>query len=161
MTLDTNLADDLELVAAAKAAGLEVSIASVTDRELEGTSFMARAPDRVIEVFVLDESPLGTAVLGGEKEGALLEWILGVVSNGSFPARGKREALSDGERHQLRDAMILEAHERSHRDVLVTNDAKGFIDHGRRAILEDRLRTRILTKSEFLELLANGDWSAS
>jgi predicted nucleic acid-binding protein len=54
---------------------------------------------------------------------------------------------------QLRDAMILEAHVRNGRDVFITDDKKAFINNGRRDALRSFLKTRILTKEEFLQEL--------
>ena len=48
--------------------------------------------------------------------------------------------------------MILQAHARDHRHVLVTNDSKAFVKHGRREKLETLCGTRIRTRAEFLEL---------
>jgi len=124
---------------------------SVTDREVEGTPFSVKLVPlgKVSEVFVLGESRLGEAVLAGEKTGARLDDILQVVSNKSFPA--DRSRLSEGERHQLRDAMILEAHHRAGNEIFVTNDKKGFVNHGRREKLEALLGTQILTPEGFRE----------
>jgi hypothetical protein len=61
-------------------------------------------------------------VLAGDDSPPRLEAILAIVSAGSFPKPGQRVSLTHGERRQLRDAMILEAHAREGRDVFVTND---------------------------------------
>lgn len=105
------------------------------------------------EAWVLGESPLGAAVLGGEDHVDVLETALVVITDGSFPHSGKRDALTGGQLRQLRDAMIFEAHVRERRHLLVTEDAKGFISRGRRAKLEALGRTRILTPDE-LEALS-------
>ncbi len=92
------------------------------------------------------------AALGSDESTSRFEAILTVISNGSFPKPGRRGgSLSGGERRQLRDAMILEAHARESRDVLVSNDAKGFIgnDGSKRAKLEALCRTQIMTVDEF------------
>jgi hypothetical protein len=80
------------------------------------------------------------------------ERLLRIVSNGSFPARERRSTLSPGERRQLRDAMILSTHIREGRDIFVTNDAKGFIQGGRRELLETEFGIRVMTTLEFFNL---------
>jgi len=52
--------------------------------------------------------------------------------------------------------MVFEAHVRQRRHVLVTGDARGFVNGGRRDALERFGRTRILTPAEFRELSAAG-----
>jgi hypothetical protein len=84
------------------------------------------APDVVHETLVLGESTVGSAVLGGDDSPSRLEAILEIIGNGSFPKPGRRESLTEGERRQLRDAMILEAHSRDGRDILVSNDVTAF-----------------------------------
>lgn len=100
------------------------------------------------ELLVLDESTLDEAVLGSDGHVDIFETALRVISNGSFPRLGKRESLSDGERRQLRDAMVFEAHVRARRHVLVTLEAKGFTEGGRRESLQRLGRTWILMPSE-------------
>jgi hypothetical protein len=106
----------------------------------------------VREMAVLGEWRLGEAVLGGDESQPMLEIILRVIGGGSFPPQ--RENLTRGERRQLRDAMILEAHYRDRRDVLVTEDAKAFINDGRREALETLCRTRIMRVDEFCDDVA-------
>lgn len=105
----------------------------------------------VYESLTLGESRLGMAVLAGDDSPPRLEAILAIVSDGSFPKPGQRANLTHGERRQLRDAMILEAHAREGRDVFVTNDRRGFVgkDGEKRRRLEDLCRTRIRTVEEF------------
>jgi hypothetical protein len=50
--------------------------------------------------------------------------------------------------------MILCAHVRQGRDIFVTNDRKGFIDHGRRESLQAAFETRIMTEAEFIDAYA-------
>jgi hypothetical protein len=131
--------------------GLEVEITptTVTLREHRRQSQIEAAP--VFETAVFDESEFGLAAFGDEASPLLFELILRIVANGSFPKPGKRENLTHGERTQLRDAMILEAHSRDGRDVLVSNDAKAFIgpNDEKRQRLEALCRTKILTVDEF------------
>jgi hypothetical protein len=96
----------------------------------------------------LHESPLDTAVLAADEHMNVLEAALRVISDGSFPPSGSRDQLSRGQQRQLRDAMIFEAHTRDRRHLLVTSDAKGFINDGRRQTLEALGRTRIVTPDE-------------
>jgi hypothetical protein len=155
--------------------GFDVELAhtTVTDRETEGTS-RATSEASILETGVYDESRYGKAVygvsvresatlgewrlgeagLGSDESPATLEGILRVIGAGSFPKPGNREALTTGQRHQLRDAMALEAHTREARDIFVTNDAKGFVRHGRREALEALCRTRIMLVDEFCESIA-------
>jgi len=103
------------------------------------------------ETLVLGEARLGRAVLGFDGTPNLMESILTIIANGSFPKKGDREHLTDPQRRQLRDAMILEAHTRNRRDIFVTKDERGFIRNGRRAALEQLCATRILTLDEFVD----------
>ena len=107
------------------------------------------AAEPVPETFVLDESRLNEGVLGGDD--SPMEAILSIISNRSFPPPGRRDTLKPGERRQLRDAMILEAHAREGRDVLVSNDTTAFVgrDGEKRQALEALCATRILTVNEF------------
>jgi len=103
----------------------------------------------VYETLVLGESRLGMSALGSDESPSCFEEILRIISNGSFPKAGQRDDLSAGERRQLRDAMILEAHSRDGRDVLVSDDARAYIHDGRRERLEQLCDTRIMTVVEF------------
>jgi hypothetical protein len=127
----------------------------VWDESIWDEAVYAATP--IYETAVLDESRLDRAVLGGEESGPTLEAILRIIGSGSFPKAGEREKLTDGQRHQLRDAMILEAHTREGRDVLVSNDVKAFGRAGdeRRTKLERLCKTRILTVDEFCEQVAS------
>jgi hypothetical protein len=110
----------------------------------------------VFESVVFDESRFGYAAFGGIQSQSILDSILALIASGSFPKRGERDELTKTQRAQLRDAMILEAHTREGRDVLVSNDVKAFIGKTgeRRMLLEAVCRTRILTIDEFLDYLA-------
>ena len=103
----------------------------------------------ITESVVWGESRWGGAVWGSSESSDRLEAILRIISNGSFPRKGGRADLSRVQRRQLRDAMILEAHVRSGRDIFITNDETGFVNHGRREILETQCGTRIMTAKEF------------
>ena len=109
--------------------------------------------DPLPEPFVLGETPLGDGALGAEAVG-VFEQALAIISNRSFPVSGQRDHLTRGQQHQLRDAMIFEAHVRHGRHVLVTNDKKGFVNGGRREQLERLGQTRIETLDELEDLAA-------
>ncbi len=104
----------------------------------------------VKETALFGESAFGECVLG---EGADLEGILRILTSGSFPKPGDRDDLSDGERRQLRDALIFEAHIRDGRDVFVTLDGAFFgKEDGNKLILEKSHSTRIMRPGEFIQM---------
>jgi hypothetical protein len=105
---------------------------------------------RIIETGVYGESTWGNAVWAGGDDAVCLETVLEVISHEAFPRPGARAHLSNGQRRQLRDAMIFCAHVRDRRRVFVTNDAKGFINDGRRDELQRRFNTTIMTSGEFI-----------
>jgi hypothetical protein len=148
ITLDTNAANSREVETIAREFGAAVSIVTVTDRELERSDIVSFPGSRLPETAVWDESRWGIAVWASAEKADLLESVLAIISNGSFPPVGSRSGLSPGERRQLRDAMILTAHAREGRDLFVSNDQRGFIREGRRERLEKLLGTRIVTVSE-------------
>lgn len=149
ITLDTNVLPADDLISHA-GASCEFSVVNVTAREVEGTSYQVhlKALGVIAETAVLDESRLDEAVWAGDEEDRF-EDVLRVISSGSFPKPGARDALTDPQRNQLRDAMILAAHLRDRRDIFVTIDRKAFIDHGRREALEAAFATKIMTPEEF------------
>ena len=153
VTIDTNLTNARDLINDARAAGLNVAVLSTTTRELEDTNIQPGDVDEIIEIFVLDESGVGLAVLASDSDAENFETALYIISNGSFPTQGRRDDLSPGERRQLRDAQILASHVSAHRDVFVTDDSRGFVQHGRREQLQSRLKTQILTGAEFRSVL--------
>ena len=175
VTLDTNILDregKTRLSDCLIGTGIELACVTVSERELQrlinpeagvqtiletavlGESHWGGAvwADTVREDFFLDETPLDTGQLDGDEP--LFESIVSVISSGSFPKPGARENLSKGERRQLRDAMILMAHCRDHRDIFVTEDRKGFVSNGNREALETLCRTKIMTLSEFEDFAA-------
>jgi hypothetical protein len=129
--------------------GWDVAVVTVTARELHNTSFEVSLTDlhEVPETLVLDESRLDQGVLASAQVANQLQEILDVISGGTFPR--DRSTLTSGHRRQLRDAMILEAHLRTRRDIFVTEDRRTFITRGRREQLQSRFATRIMTRSEF------------
>jgi hypothetical protein len=86
-------------------------------------------------------------VYAGEDSAKRTEQILDIISGGTFPRHGNLE-ITPGQRRQLRDAMIFEAHVRDRRDVFITNDARGFIREGRREALEQLYNTRVMRVDE-------------
>lgn len=154
VTLDTNTVDDSNLIKSGRLHGFEFVAITVTDRELQPSDIRAdsEAVGTVPETVVLDESCFGQAVLGSDSDRDMFEEFLVIISNGSFPKVGQRENLTQGQRRQLRDAMILSAHIREGRDIFVTNDIRGFISDNRRKQIEERFNTKIMTSVEFLNL---------
>ena len=151
VTLDTCVVERV-VSQHAKLLGYGVQIVSVTVREVEGTTFelLLEHTRCVPELGHYGESHYGEAVYAGPNTCEVIEVVLEIIANGSFPTT--RTALTDGQRHQLRDAMILEAHVRSGADLFVTDDKRAYINHGRREALQERLGVRILLVQEFLGL---------
>ena len=156
ITLDTNVLPGTEFISCAARLGLDLAVISVTEREVEGTAFEVdlRPLSAVNETGVYGEARYGRTVYASQESAECLDDILKVVSNGSFPS--SRADLSDGQRRQFRDALILEGHVRDGRDVFVTNDQRAFILDGRRHRLETTFNTRIMTSAEFLQACETG-----
>ena len=157
VTVDTNiLGDDIKNQILKKAQGLpfEIASTSVSDREIEGTS-LSPMGESIPETGVWGESRWGRALWAGADTSELLETLLMIVGNGSFPARASRGNLSAGQRRQMRDVMILHAHIRESRDIFVTNDRRAFV--GKNGILRQKLESlypiHIMTAGEFLCIL--------
>lgn len=153
VTIDTNILPATDLVDLAKSKGYEVATVSVTEREVGQDDIRLRVPDlsQIMETGLWGESEWGRFKWGGNA--SYLESILQIITNGSFPKSGKRGQITDAQHRQLRDAIILETHVRDGREIFVTDDRKGFIDNGRRDALQSLLKTRILTREEFLQEL--------
>ena len=159
VTLDTNTVDDEKVIDAAHTAGYIVTHTSVTDRELSGSDVVATTPipAQIVESFVFGESCFGSGALAPDSDEVISEKLLKIISNGSFPAIGRRENLTKPQRRQLRDAMILSAHIREGRDIFVTNDVKGFIADGRRELIEREFETRVMTSRQFITMCTSPD----
>lgn len=179
VTIDTNIfpIDDILLRLKKSKFPIEFKIVSVTVRELKNHKLANQIAEftkihesgvwdestwdnavwggTLIEVAVLDESSVGSAILGSTTDAEVFEDLLLLISNNTFPASGKRYSLTRGQRRQLRDAMILTAHLREKRDILVTNDIKGFIGvkGDKRDQIESKYKTKIMTKEEFIKYL--------
>lgn len=176
ITLDTSVVnrnqqgeiDIQEITDAAKGLNINIAKTSVANREQgvdpgdqedvletavwnESVWGQARWGGPLPETFVLNESLLDQAVLADS--GDMLEAILKVSTNGSFPASGKRNNLTETQKHQLRDAMTLEAHVREGRDIFVSDDTKAIGKPGSelRSKLQAMCQTKLMTKVEFIE----------
>lgn len=153
MTVDTNiLGEDIKNQILKKAQGLpfEIDSTSVSVREIEGTSISPMGKS-IPETGVWGESRWGQALWAGADTSELFEKLLKIVSSGSFPVPGSRGNLSAGQRRQMRDVMILQAHIREERDIFVTNDRRAFVGKSGdlRRKLESLYSTRIMTADEF------------
>ena len=182
LTLDTNLVDPAEIdLLEAKLANVPHEFAFIGVTEREHGFEIGYGGQRVNEsmdwgespwgsvwggpksaVFVLDEAVLAPDdasvcrfdVLGDGKD--VLQSALDIIGDGSFPQPGHRDELSDGERRQLRDAMIFDAHVRECRHVLVSNDQKAYVNHGKREKLERLGATKIRTTAELIAIADGG-----
>lgn len=156
VTLDTNILPADTLLAAVPNANFEFAVVSVTDRELGVSTDLAASASvsRVPETGVWGESVFGSAVWGEPSESECLERALVIIGDGSFPQSNRRGALTEGQRRQLRDAMIFCAHIRAKSQIFVTNDTRGFVRGGRRQQLEESFGTRIMTRDEFISEFA-------
>ena len=154
VTFDTNLIDDQNLINAARAANFLVAHTTVTDRELSGSGIRVAEGRQaeLIETAVIGESAIGRCLIGSDDDARNFERVLEVISSGSFPARGKLNNLTAGQRRQTRDAMIFCTHVREKRDLFITDDLRGFIKNGHREALENEFDTKIHTRDEFLNL---------
>lgn len=154
-TLDTNVFPAEALVTRASQVGIAAAVITVSRREVEGSTLEEEvsALESIAEAGVFGESQFGEAVWGSESDAQCFERALELLSNGAFPRRGNRDTLTDGQQRQLRDAMILCAHLRSGRDVLVSNDRRAFVDNGRREAIAATFGTRVMTVAEFEQLL--------
>ncbi|MBW8038631.1 MAG: hypothetical protein FVQ85_01380 [Planctomycetes bacterium] len=153
ITIDTNILSKQKLLDLCKRMGFCVFVVTVTEREIDGTSFqdIVKKLDRILEIGVWGESSWGKFVWADDSEAKDLEKILGVISNKSFPVPGKRDNLSKGQRKQLRDAMVLLAHTRNKRDIFVSNDETAFIRYGRREQLEKMFKIKIMNENDFIK----------
>ncbi len=152
VTLDTNiLSPDFDVRDLVSPGRCQFFIVSVTEREMKHwiNGFRPYVP-KIVETAVFNESSWDSSVWAGEESGGCLERVLTIISNGSFPPTNKRAGLTQGQRRQLRDAMIFCAHIKKHNHILVTDDKRGFIRHGKRAELEKTFNTRIMTRHEFV-----------
>jgi hypothetical protein len=173
LTLDTNCIDLHELRARAAEVGAELAAFSVSRNETKGSPFAVhlRTIPVIPEQSVWKDGAWADGVWadrswrsardvtytredGSESLGDPFEDVLSVISNCSFPPPEDRTHLSDGQRRQFRDAMILSLHAQHRRDVFVSGDKRAFISAGRRELLERMLGTRICTPAEAVALLA-------
>lgn len=108
----------------------------------------------IAETFVIGESLIGEGILAGSSEPDL-EVLLGIISSGSFPPLGERIDLPPARQRQLRDAMILQAHAREGRHLLVSEDKA--LGPATRSRLEPLCRTRLCTRRELVAHAAADD----
>ncbi len=151
VTFDTTEKPNSPAVQLALRTGWHVAYVTVSVREAAGTDFEVelKSLNHVVESGVWDESEWDQALWSGDDEGLRFEEILKIITDGSFPR--DRSNLSEGQKHQLRDAMILSAHARECREVFVTEDQKAFVKGGRKEKLESLAATRILSSSQFVQ----------
>lgn len=160
VTVDTDVLPADDLLQAARGLDCEFAVVSVTKREVEDTRFAVhvRPLGSVHETAVFGEARFGSAVLASQHSDETLGEILRIISAGSFPQW--RANLPKGQLHQLRDALILEAHIREQRDIFITGDARAFIRHGKREELRAAFGVRILTRVEFLNACTQNQLTA-
>lgn len=156
VTVDTNVLPLESLARKALEKGYRIFLACTSDREadgcigiLPGVEIM-RIPGPVVwgETRVEDQ-----AFWALDGDSARFDRLLEVISSGGFPRTGAKAPLTKGQHRQLRDAMVFFAHIRAGHSIFVSNDTKGFINCGRRKLLEAEFATRILTTAEFDEIL--------
>jgi hypothetical protein len=134
--------------------GIDLKVTTVTETELSNSGIgISSTIGRTPESFVLGESRLDVGALASDDDRDTFEDTLNTISNGSFPPQGERENLSAGQKRQLRDAMVFTTHVRERRDIFVTDDARGFINDGRREYLEGRYNTKIMRSEELFDFL--------
>lgn len=152
--IDTNIFPIEDLPRFVNGKEIKYIFSSVTEREVSGTDLTEKLLDgeKTLEVAVWDESSWDNAIWGSENN--FLEKILCIISSSSFPPMEKRNYLKDGERKQLRDAMIFENAIRSECDVFVSNDSRAFIGKDdKRSLLENMFRIKVLSRSEYLDFI--------
>ena len=150
ITVDTNVLPLADIEDLCRQLNWSIMRVSVTERETAGTDLAQGAShlETIPETGVWDESTWGHCVWADDKQGDHLDRILEIISSGSFCR--DRQSLNKGQRRQLRDAMILEAHIRGRNDIFVTNDTKGFVKNGKRDLLQSEFAIRIMTRDEFV-----------
>jgi len=140
--------------------GYIVKWVSVTEREIKNGSEIAeflKTLDelKILEIFVVNESLLGSAKLVSKKNEEKFERILEIISSGSFPQKGARNDLTPGEQRQLRDAMILASHIVEGGELFVSDDFKAF-GGGKREKLKSEFELKIIGSWWFLLKLGIG-----
>lgn len=149
VTIDTNIFPIDDILELAASRSIELVRISVTDREVVNAPVRLDGTTRVAENAVWGESAWGGALFASS-DGSLEE-ILRIISNNSFPA--KRENLSDGQRRQLRDAMIFDAHLRTGNALFASCDKRAFLKSPVRDSLELKFNTKIVSRVQLLEIL--------
>jgi hypothetical protein len=155
ITLDTNTVRPERLTPAIRKirGGVDVATTTTVAREIGSMYDPELHQLQVIpELWVMGESLMGMAVLASEGDRDLFEAMLVAITNGSVPSRENRSTLTQGQRNQLRDAMIFCTHIREVRDIFVTDDVKAFGSEGsaQRARMSALApKTKIMTLAEF------------
>ncbi|MDP9016097.1 MAG: hypothetical protein M3M87_04995 [Thermoproteota archaeon] len=156
--MDTNLSSYRKVVGLRRrVAGLPIDFKITTVTECE-TKY---PPDTevLVETWVLGESVLGRTRFGRSGDTEILEQLVQIISDNSYPKPEKRgsQPLEGGYRNQQRDAIILATHLREQRDTLLTNDMKGFKGKDGKllkklkevAYVEYHHKLRVMTEEEF------------
>jgi len=111
----------------AEGLGIDLDHVPVSDREMK--SYAAAPPSGgVAETAVYGESRYDRAVYASDSSMSVPEDVLDLISSDSFPSRGRQDSVTSGQRHPFRDAMIVEAHVRTGRDIFVSDDRKALSD---------------------------------
>ena len=155
VTLDTNILPVTDFLDAALEKGFEFAVISVTRDEVAGTSYevvLERLPSTPATI-PFGANGYGSGTFGGGVSTECCERVLTILANGSFPPITQRGALTPGQDRQLRDAHILCTHIRDARDIFVTNDFRGFINHGRAERLSAEFGIRIMSRDDFVSLV--------
>ncbi len=152
ITLDTNVLPADDLLRSVPEGTCEFAVISVTEDETAGTgiAISLRSLERVPELLGYGQGPYGAHAYGGVPDKECCKTALTIISNGALSDPFNHATLTDGERRQQRDAVIMCTHVRDQRDIFVTNDVRGFIRGGRREQLQAAFRTTIMTRDEFM-----------
>ena len=152
VTIDTNNLRPpqfTEIELAASGLPIELDHVTVSDRE-KGRPSEPPPPAGVAETWLLGRSPFPVA-LGSDNSQANFFDILAIIRDRVVTPVELARPQSAGEERQIRDAQIFEAHVRARRDIFLTEDRTGFVNHGRREAIEARYNTRVMTRTEFLK----------
>lgn len=155
ITLDTNSVRVEQVSAAIRKirGGVDIATTTTVAREI-GSMYDPELHQLQVtpELWVMGESVMGMATLASEGERDLFEATLVAITNGSFPSRENRSTLTQGQRNQLRDAMIFCKHVREGHGIFVSDDVKAFGREGspqRQRMSALAPRTKIMTLAEF------------
>src|SRR5437870_13079978 len=122
ITLDTNTfrMDRVSPAILKIRGGVDVVVTTTTAREIGSVYDPSLSQVQVKpELFVLDESRLATGVLVSAPDATLFERVIDAISNGWFPAPGRRGALTPGEQDQRPDEELSCTHVQQGRGLCV------------------------------------------